>query len=139
MPICQNCGAELEGKFCSSCGTPYNDASNTQATPVQAPPPPVTQPVQMPQPRPQQFNPPPAPVYNNVSVIQQNKITSTGGWIGWFFLLTLLPIIGHIIMLLCSSDQSAKNFVKAQFIIMLIGIIITIAFFVLVGIGAANM
>lgn len=134
MPICKNCGNVFEGKFCTSCGTPNPEAQNAQ--PVQTPPP-VTPPVQMP--RPQQFTPPPAPIYNNVSVIQQNKVTSTGGWIGWLFLLYFFPIIGHIIMLLCSNDESAKNYVKAQLIFILIAVLILAALILIpVAVGMSS-
>lgn len=137
MPNCKNCGAELEGKFCSSCGTPNAEASVAQASqpaPLQTPPP-VPQPVQ----QPQRFNPPPTPVYNHVSVIQQNKVTSTGGWIGWLFLLTLLPILGDIIMLICSNDDSAKNFVKARLLLVLLGLVVLLLLIILAAGGAAGM
>lgn len=139
MPICQNCGAELEGKFCTACGAPNPNASAAQTiqpAPMQTPPP-VTPPIQQPLPQQPRFNPPPAPIYNNVSVIQQNKVTSTGGWIGWLFLLTLLPLIGHIIMLLCTPDQSAKNFIKAQFVLILIGLLMFLGLLIIAAIGSS--
>ena len=47
--------------------------------------------------------------------------TSVGGWIGWFILCSIFPLLGQLIML-TSKDRSAKNYAKAQLILIAIGI-----------------
>ena len=70
--------------------------------------------------------------------------TSVGGWIGWMLLIGFLPLIGLIIMALAATDPSAKNFAKANLlviaIITIIALIITaIAILIplVLGAGAA--
>lgn len=120
MAICTNCGAPVEGQFCTNCGA---------AAPKAAGPAPI----------PQQNFQNPAPVYNNITVSSSDNATSVGGWIGWMFLLYFLPIIGHIIMLSCSKDPSAKNFAKAQLVLTGIILALLLLFFILIFIlGAAG-
>ena len=64
--------------------------------------------------------------------------TSTIGWIGWMILCCLFPIIGQLIML-TSRDQSAKNFAKAQLILVLIGTVIFVLFFVVLGVSMEDI
>lgn len=107
MANCYKCGTEYTGKFCPNCG------ASTAA---------------------QQIGPtmPPPPVYTAVQpVVQQSNPTSVGGWIGWMFLCACLPVLGVIIMALAATDQSAKNFAKAQLLLMLIGIIIGVVIFLI--------
>lgn len=132
MAKCFNCGAEYEGNFCPDCGTENPKAADMPAvspTPQQnysAPPPP-----------PRAYTPP--PVYNNVAVVNNSNVTSVGGWIGWMFLISLLPFIGIIIMLCCSHDESAKNFAKAQLFFMLLAIGIVVLISILAGILGASL
>lgn len=65
------------------------------------------------------------------------------GWIGWMFLIGCLPVLGLVIMALAANDESAKNFVKANLLIMLIVLIISLiavgAMLLLgIGLGAAS-
>lgn len=132
MAKCFNCGREYEGNFCPDCGTENPNAadmpsvSETSQQNYSAPPPP-----------PQRYTPP--PVYNNVAVVNNNDVTSVGGWIGWMFLLSLLPLIGVIIMLCCTHDESAKNFAKAQLFFMLLGVgIVVLVIILALVLGAAS-
>ena len=107
--ICNNCRTEFTGKFCPTCGT----AAQVGPAPVQVAP---------------RMAP---PVYTNVSVAPPVSSTSVLGWIGWMFLCACLPVLGVIIMALAATDQSAKNFAKAQLLLMLIGIIIGVVIFLI--------
>lgn len=65
------------------------------------------------------------------------------GWIGWMFLIGCLPVLGLVIMALAANDESAKNFAKANLLIMLIVLIISLiavgAMLLLgIGLGAAS-
>ena len=69
--------------------------------------------------------------------------TSIMGWIGWMFLIGCLPVLGLVIMALAANDESAKNFAKANLLIMLIVLIISLiavgAMLLLgIGLGAAS-
>ena len=124
MAVCYNCKTEFNGKFCPTCG------AVAQAGPAPAP-------VQV-APR---VAPP--PVYTNVSVTPASQPTSVLGWIGWMMLIGILPVIGIIIMALASTDPSAKNFAKANLLLMLIALIIALiavgAMLLLgIGLGAAS-
>lgn len=59
---------------------------------------------------------------------QQREITSVAGWLGWSLLCGFLPIIGSIIMLCTTKDETAKNFAKLMIILQAIGLIIGIVF-----------
>ncbi len=121
MSKCFNCGAEFEGGYCPDCGVP---ASNSTPAPA---------------PRPQAYNPP--PVYNNINV-NNNEVTTVGGWFGWQLLISVLGLIGIIIVLCVSRDQSAKNFAKASLIWMAIAVVLVIilmALGVFAGIAASEM
>lgn len=111
MAICTNCGAPVEGQFCTNCGTAAPKAAGS------------------------------APVYNNITVSGSDNATSVGGWIGWMFLLSFFPLIGQIIMLACSKDPSAKNFAKAQLILTGIILGLFLLFFILIFVlaGASSM
>lgn len=120
MAICTNCGAPVEGKFCTNCGAAAPNAAGPASIP-------------------QQNFQNPAPVYNNITVSGNDNATGVGGWIGWMFLISFLPIIGHIIMLACSKDPSAKNFAKAQLVLYGIVLGLFLLFFILIiVIGAAG-
>lgn len=96
MAKCYKCGTEYSGRFCPSCG----------ASSAPQPMGPV--------------NPIPQPVFTNVSVEQPTSSTSVMGWIGWLVLLGFLPVLGLIIMALAATDPSAKNFAKANLLILAI-------------------
>ncbi|MDO4864196.1 MAG: hypothetical protein Q4A05_08510 [Ruminococcus sp.] len=124
MAVCYNCKTEFTGKFCPTCG------AAAQAGPAPAP---------------VQVAPRVAPpVYTNVSVAPPATATSVMGWIGWMLLCSCLPVLGVIIMALAATDPSAKNFAKAQLLVMLIVLIISLLIvggMLLLGIGlgaAAN-
>lgn len=122
MNKCFNCGTEFEGSFCPDCGIPANN-STTETTPAPAP-------------NPQPFTPP--PVYNNINV-NTNETTSTAGWFGWQALIAFLGIIGIIILLCTTRDESAKNYAKASLIwcvIALVLLVIAFALGIFAGIAA---
>ncbi len=119
--ICNNCRTEFTGKFCPTCGT----AAQVGPAPVQVAP---------------RMAP---PVYTNVSVAPPVSSTSVLGWIGWMFLSACLPVLGLVIMALAANDESAKNFAKANLLLMLIVLIISLiavgAMLLLgIGLGAAS-
>jgi len=122
MAVCYNCKTEFTGKFCPTCGA----QAQVGPAPVQ-----VAQRVA-------------PPVYTNVSVAPPVASTSVLGWVGWMFLCACLPVLGVIIMALAATDPSAKNFAKANLLLMLIGLIISLLIvggMLLLGIGlgaAAN-
>lgn len=131
MAVCYNCKTEFTGKFCPTCGAVAQNpapAGPVQPAPMQATP------------RPQ-----PQPVYNNISVPQVVNTTSVGGWIGWMFLCACLPLLGVIIMALAATDPSAKNFAKANLLLIAIGLIISLIILaiailipIILGAGAAS-
>ena len=99
MANCYKCGTQYEGKYCPSCGASAG-ASQPVAynqIPNQAP-----------------------PVFHNISVEQPASSTSVMGWIGWMVLLWFLPVLGLIIMALAATDPSAKNFAKANLLVLAI-------------------
>ena len=114
MNKCFNCGTEFEGSFCPDCGIPANN-STTETTPAPAP-------------NPQPFTPP--PVYNNINV-NTNETTSTAGWFGWQALIAFLGIIGIIILLCTTRDESAKNYAKASLIWCVIAVVLLVIVFAL--------
>lgn len=59
---------------------------------------------------------------------QPRVITSTGGWFGWLLLCSVLPIIGPIIMLSSSQDETAKNYAKLMIILQAISIVCSLIF-----------
>ena len=131
MAVCYNCKTEFTGKFCPTCGAVAQNpapAGPVQPAPMQAAP------------RPQ-----PQPVYDNISVPQVVNTTSVGGWIGWMFLCACLPLLGVIIMALAATDPSAKNFAKANLLLIAIGLIISLIILaiailipIILGAGAAS-
>lgn len=104
MATCYKCGTDYSGRFCPSCG----------ATTAPQPVGPVNQ--------------APPPVFTNVSVAQPSTETSVMGWIGWMVLLWFLPVLGLIIMALAATDPSAKNFAKANLLVIaiILGIVLII-------------
>ena len=104
MAVCNNCRTEFTGKFCPTCGA----SAQVGPAPVQVAP---------------QMAP---PVYTNVVTAPPVSSTSVMGWIGWMFLIGCLPVLGLIIMALAANDESAKNFAKANLLIMLIILIISL-------------
>ncbi len=125
MAVCYNCKTEFTGKFCPTCGAVAQNA------PAPAPmgPAPMPEPPRAPQ-----------PVYNNITVPQPTNVTSVGGWIGWMFLCACLPLLGIIIMALAATDPSAKNFAKANLLLIAIILILTLLFFaVMLILGLAGV
>lgn len=147
MGYCYHCGAELVGPFCAACGrsNTATDAEQQRAERAQgfelkvnlddipdAPPPVAQQPSQPP------VVPPPmvpagyipygTPLYAAPIPPQPEKESvSVGGWIGRY-LITLIPIVGPIIYFIMlfvwsgdeSMDDSARNWAKAQLILLLV-------------------
>ncbi len=121
MAVCNNCRTEFTGKFCPTCGT----AAQVGPAPVRVAP---------------QMAP---PVYTNVVAAPPAASTGVMGWIGWMFLIGCLPVLGLVIMALAANDESAKNFAKANLLLMLIVLIISLiavgAMLLLgIGLGAAS-
>ena len=116
--ICNNCRTEFNGKFCPTCGA----AAQVGPAPI----PVQTAPHMAP------------PVYTNVVAAAPTNVTGVWGWIGWMFLIACLPLLGVIIMALAANDESAKNFAKAQLVLLLIGLIIgliAVGVMLLLGVG----
>lgn len=107
MARCNGCGAELPDYYtsCPNCGAQLN-AAVPNMQPPQAPP--------------MGGYVPPAG--------QQREVTSVLGWLGWSLLCSALPIIGAIIMLNVTKDQTAKNFAKLMIIMNCIGLVIGLLF-----------
>lgn len=71
-----------------------------------------------------------------ISYMGHQNVTTVGGWIGWLLLDYILPIIGAIIMLVSSTDESAKNYAKAKIFFVIAAVVIVMFFaFMLGGIG----
>lgn len=104
MARCTSCGAELPDYYtsCPNCGGQVSQNAPAQAPVMQG----------------QYYAPAP----------EQRVITSIGGWFGWTLLCGFLPIIGAIIMLNCSKDQTAKNFAKLMIIMQAIGFVLGLLF-----------
>lgn len=87
--FCSKCGNEVRnGELnCSECGTPTIPSVQTQQ-----------------------------PVYYQ-PVQKEGNCTSIGGWIGWWMLSIFLPVIGWIIAICVSKDQSVKNGIVAYIIV----------------------
>lgn len=126
--FCKMCGTELpseETMFCVKCGANQGGVSNS-GNAVNS-----------------QNQNGYSQNYNASYAMQQNrKITGIGEWIGWILLCSFLPIIGQIIMLCTSDDESVKNYAKANLIFSAIAfviIMIIVVFLVVAGISMAEM
>ena len=159
MAKCSNCGEEVTGSFCINCGTPAPESKvNLEKTETAEPEIVNTgeavNKIEVVQPQNQyqnnfsgtaqaNQNPTPPPVYNNIQVNMPNVTTSVGGWIGWILLISFLNIIGVLIMLCATKDESAKNFAKAYLVFFGICIAITLVIMLIcilipVMLGAAS-
>lgn len=123
MKKCHNCGAEFEGDYCDYCGVPA--AQNSQNRTEQ---PQYNTDFMSGNTANQNYTPP--PMYNNYGM-QNNPPTTTLGWIGWQLLESFLPIIGLVIMLFMSEDESVKNYAKARLIWTLVAVVIAVIAFAL--------
>ena len=101
MQKCNNCGSEFEGNYCDYCGMPAD--TQTQGY------------TEIPQydtnfMRGDSIN-------QNYSYTTPNseQPTTTLGWIGWQLLEAFLPLIGLIIMLIFSEDETVKNYAKTTY------------------------
>lgn len=117
MQKCNNCGSEFEGNYCDYCGMPAD--TQTQGY------------TEIPQydtnfMRGDSIN-------QNYSYTTPNseQPTTTLGWIGWQLLEAFLPLIGLIIMLIFSEDETVKNYAKARLILSLVAIVIAVIIFAL--------
>lgn len=106
MARCNHCGAELPDYYtaCPNCGTRLNAGA-----PI---PPPQAQPMGG-------YVPP---------MMQQRQITSVAGWLGWTLLCGFLPVIGAIIMMSVTKDETAKNYAKLMLILNCIGLVFALLF-----------
>lgn len=165
MAVCTKCGTESEGQFCTNCGASMT-APDQNTTPAQEPaamqslsaPPQNPAPMQNISGPPQNYQNPapnyqnpapnyqnpapnyqaPPPYYSSAPVVMPRHITSPGGWIGWMILMSILPLIAQLIML-SSSDESVKNFAKAQLYLMLLCVaLFIVAIVVFIALGALN-
>ena len=98
MKFCQRCGTQAQDYFtsCPQCGSMLPAVTGYAYPPQQ---PVYTQP----------------PVYAAPSTV-----TTKGVWFGWKLLLYAFPVIGHIIMICCSRDKTARNYAIAQLILLFI-------------------
>ena len=117
MIICPNCGSHIADASvnCPVCGAPIAQ-QNPYGNPYAQNP--------YGSPYPQQ---PPVPA-----------VTSPLGWFGWMMLCSFLPIIGAIIMLSATEDQSAKNFAKCWIVLQIIGLVlgVLLAMLMIAGLGS---
>ena len=107
--FCLNCGCQMndDETFCKNCGASQNTQGGfNQQTAQQGP----------------YYQQPMPPIQ------QQSTATGIGGWLGWLLLASFLPLIGTIIALCCSNDQSVKNWAKANLIITAIALVLVIIF-----------
>ncbi|MDE5742500.1 MAG: hypothetical protein K2H90_08650 [Oscillospiraceae bacterium] len=103
--FCSKCGNEIRnGEInCPECGTP------------------TTPPVSVQQ-----------PMYYTPVQNYESKCTSIGGWVGWWLLSFFLPVIGWIIAICVTKDQSVKNGIVAYIIV---GVILAIFLIILAVLG----
>ena len=66
----------------------------------------------------------PAAAQSYMPISSQRVITSPGGWFLWNLLCGLLPIIGPIIMMCKTRDETAKNYAKLTLILQIIGLVL---------------
>ena len=66
----------------------------------------------------------PAAAQSYMPLSMQRVITSPLGWFGWNVLCGFLPIIGPIIMMCKTQDETAKNFAKLTLILQIIGLVL---------------
>jgi hypothetical protein len=145
--ICSSCGKEILNDsmgFCSACGAKLDDVQQNTAeqsgyqqyngqqygNPQYG----------------QTYNQPYNQVYNQQFVpqyqqdfTQLNITTSVIGWIGWLLLCSILPLIGQIIMICTAKDKSAKNFAKANLVVLVICVVIAVICCVLFASSTAYM
>lgn len=131
MKPCLQCGAQLEdnAQFCTACG---------MTQPMMTAP---VAPVAQEQPQPVSY---PGPVYQP----QEEPIT-VGGWIGRS-LIPLIPGVGGLIYLIMlfiwsgdrTKQETFRNWAKAQLILaaigVVLGILLVVGIFALVGMSAAD-
>ncbi|HAG13401.1 MAG TPA: hypothetical protein DCG49_06010 [Ruminococcus sp.] len=55
--------------------------------------------------------------------VQTREITSPGQWFGWLLLMGVLPIIGAVIVMKSSRDQTAQNYAKLVIILQAISMV----------------
>lgn len=99
--------------FCSKCGTEFrNGETNCPECGAN-----VTQTV---------------PMQQSAYYAEAVKFTSVGGWIGWWLLTLFLPIVGWIIAICVTKDQSVKNGIVAYIVV---GLILTVLLVILAILG----
>lgn len=117
MAKCHNCGAEYKGSCCEYCGAPA--AGNTRSY------------AEKPQYNTDFMNGNTENRnYSYTPITNSEKPVSTLSWIGWQ-LLEMIPLIGLLIMLIFSEDESVKNYAKARLILSLVAIVIAVIIFAL--------
>ncbi len=137
--FCTNCGKEIEDgiSFCTECGTKASPGKTVSAVsepekkeaPSPAPPPPPAPP------QPTYARPvyaQPAPVYAPVSSVDESeRVVGMGTFFGLNFLFGV-PLIGWIacvLMSFTSKNKNIKNYARAMLIWILIGAVLSVAFF----------
>lgn len=152
---CTQCGSEITdatATSCNFCGKVFNEAATVQAVEQSAYNQQnaygqYNQPTQYNQQnaygqynqsqygQQTQYNPQYYYPNNNYGTQQTNAPvgTSVGGWIGWLFLCSFLPIIGLIIMMCSAKDESTKNYAKANLIFMAIVLVLYILLLIVFG------
>ena len=135
--VCPNCGCanDENARFCQKCGFNMNSEQHEyyMQQPAQYAPP------QYPQPQPvQQMPVQPQPV-QQVIVNQSRQVKDYPSAWGWFgrILLSAIPFVGFIILLVWAFGgtqcPSVKTWARAQFIFILIPVIIVLISFFLFG------
>lgn len=113
--FCSKCGNEIKNGDvnCPECGMPVT-------------PPVQSQPMQ------------PQPVFYPYAQNTGN-CTSIGGWIGWWLLSFFLPVLGWIIAICVTKDQSVKNGIVAYIIVGVILLLVLVILAVLGVFSAAEL
>lgn len=107
--------------FCSKCG---NEISNGETSCAECGTP------LMPSAQQQPYY---QPVHNT------GNCTSIGGWIGWWLLSFILPVIGWIIAICVTKDQSVKNGIVAYIIFEAILLVLFVVLAILGVFSAADL
>ncbi|MBQ2756186.1 MAG: zinc ribbon domain-containing protein [Oscillospiraceae bacterium] len=141
--FCKTCGATLEDNdsFCTSCGTAVD-------VPQAAPAAPAAEPVAAPAPQyaaPQYSAPAPqyvAPVDEAPAKDSKYAPVSTGAFIGYTLLFSLVPIIGFIFQLVFAFGGCKKinlrNYARALLIIQVVSVVLAILLVVLTFVLAGS-
>lgn len=135
---CPNCGNEINGKFCTKCGTPVGGPTYNQTPPNPGPAPNQTPPHNSGMPT---FNTPQFTLEKDapVSIPPEYKPISMWGYFGYALLFNICCvgwIIAAVFAFGGTTNVNLRNFARAQFCWIIIVVVLYILFFVILGFGA---